>query len=466
MKKQYSINRIVTATLVLAITLSLVVIYIFQVFFIDDFYKANKIKEMNEITENIKNSIYNNTLVETLKDVSVSNEFCIRIDTNSHALTGYGENNVCALKYLNDVQINIMYRETADNGGSKLYENYNFKQSGINKNDIFIKTQIIDYFGTDMLIMVSSFAQPLTPMIKTIESQFIFIVIVTVLITLLIAYLLSKIIIKPIVDMNNEAMKIVEGKYDSSNIKTSAKEVNDLNETLNKAQELIKVSDKARKELLSNVSHDLRTPLTMIAGYGEMMKDFKDEVNDENLDIIINEAHRLSDLVNDLLDLSKSELGELKLNLEETDIDKLIDEVAKQYEGYLKQHNINFIYSSKTNAKVMTDKKRLMQVLYNFINNAMNYNDKDERLIKLQAEDKDEMIEISVYDNGNGISKEDIDKIWDRYYKVDKEHKRQMNGSGIGLSLCKAILDALKIEHKVESKEGEYTRFTIYLKKL
>ena len=109
--------------------------------------------------------------------------------------------------------------------------------------------------------------------------------------------------------------------------------------------------------------------------------------------------------------------------------------------------------------RVELDEKRIRQVLYNFINNALNYNDKDDQKMILGTEKLEDAYRVYVYDNGCGIAEEDLENIWDRYYKVDKEHKRHLIGSGIGLSLSRELLEAHGLNYGVESQENEYSRF-------
>ena len=265
--------------------------------------------------------------------------------------------------------------------------------------------------------------------------------------------------VKPLKKINEEAKSLPQGVYDGDEIHTNIQEMVDINETLKESCISIKQADVARKELLSNVSHDLRTPLTMIVGYGEMMIDFDDEKTNDNIKLVVDEAKRLSNLVNDLLDLSKAELGKLDLNKEMVDLNDFLTSVYNQYRIYLENQNIKFDLELDEDIECELDDPRMRQVLYNFINNAMNYNDKEDPYIRLSTKKDGDTVTISVYDNGKGISPEDVDKIWDRYYKVDKEHKRQLIGSGIGLSLAKMILEAHGLEYGVESSLGEYSRF-------
>ena len=226
------------------------------------------------------------------------------------------------------------------------------------------------------------------------------------------------------------------------------------------ANEDILKAEKAKKELLGNVSHDLRTPLTMIVGYGEMIRDLPEENNEENINVIIDEAKRLSTLVDDLIDISKIDAIKLELSKEKVSLKSLLNEVYHQYDKHCKSQGIELtLNTEEEDAQVEVDVKRIKQVLYNFINNSLNYNDKDKQKIEIGYQKLDDTYRVYVYDNGEGIDEKDINNIWDRYYKVDKEHKRHHIGSGIGLSLAKQLLDAHGFNYGVESQKGEWTRF-------
>ena len=197
----------------------------------------------------------------------------------------------------------------------------------------------------------------------------------------------------------------------------------------------------------------------MIVGYGEMIRDLPEENNEENINVIIDEAKRLSTLVDDLIDISKMDSVAVELNKEVISLNELLKNVYHQYELYCRNQGIDLELQLSDDINVELDEKRIKQVLYNFVNNALNYNNKEEKKIIIGCEKKDELYRVFVYDNGEGIEDSDIRNIWDRYYKVDKEHRRHHIGSGIGLSLARELLVAHGLNYGVESEKGKYSKF-------
>ena len=465
MKRTYSLKAYLTRLLLIFVVGLLGLIFILQIGMLNGFYRSNKLEEMEAIAASIERGILNNDLNNAMKSVSLNNEACIRIDTYGAALTGYCKNEVCALEYLNDRQVADIYKTTINNGGEYLFEDYQLSQNSVLIKDLYILSRVVNFNGQQLLIMVSSIVRPLKPTIDTIRSQFFGIALMVVVMTVILAYVYSSKINKILNKLKENAMRLPTGDYPIENFETNIKEFNDINETLIESSRLIKQADVARKELLSNVSHDLRTPLTMIVGYGEMMQDFDEEKTNENIEVIVSEAKRLSGLVDDILDVSKGELGKLELHKKDYSVNEIVYSVYHQYSLLAESRNIDFKIDLDADTIVEVDEKRIKQVLYNFVNNAINYNtnEKPEIIISTKISD-DRRVLVSVYDNGPGIKKEEIPLIWDRYYKVDAEHKRQVLGSGIGLSLSRMILELHGVEYGVDSKEGEYTRFYFYLK--
>ena len=438
--------------LVVFIGLMLALILFLQTTFLDGTYKNNKIAYLKDTAAQIDEGIQNDDILSVLEDISFSNEVCVRVITDAVGFTTYQDASSCALGKLSSKQLNKIATTTFDNGGEALFDS-----NSSNIKNAYIYSKLSKVNDENVLIMLSTSIVPLQSTIDTMYDQFNIIIIVVVIATILLALCLSSLIVKPIKKIEMEATNLPSGKYDHKLIKTDAREIENLNNTLARANEEIIKADVARKELIGNVSHDLRTPLTMIVGYGEMIRDFPEENNAENINVIINEAKRLSTLVDDLLDLSKVESGKIEFHNKDIKISDLLGSVYDQFEPYCKANNIELVLSVEdSDVVVSVDENRLKQVLHNFMSNALNYNDAKDTKIIIGEEKVDGAYRIYVYDNGSGVKEEDKDKIWNRYYKVDKEHKRSHIGSGIGLSLCK---DMMGYKYGVDSVYKEYSKF-------
>lgn len=441
--------------LVVFIGLMLALILFLQTTFLDGTYKNNKIAYLKDTAAQIDEGIQNDDILSVLEDISFSNEVCVRVITDAVGFTTYQDASSCALGKLSSKQLNKIATTTFDNGGEALFDS-----NSSNIKNAYIYSKLSKVNDENVLIMLSTSIVPLQSTIDTMYDQFNIIIIVVVIATILLALCLSSLIVKPIKKIEMEATNLPSGKYDHKLVKTDAREIENLNNTLARANEEIIKADVARKELIGNVSHDLRTPLTMIVGYGEMIRDFPEENNAENINVIINEAKRLSTLVDDLLDLSKVESGKIEFHNKDIKISDLLGSVYDQFEPYCKANNIELVLNIEdSDVVVSVDDNRLKQVLHNFMSNALNYNDAKDTKIIIGEEKVDGAYRIYVYDNGSGVKEEDKDKIWNRYYKVDKEHKRSHIGSGIGLSLCKDILDKMGYKYGVDSVYKEYSKF-------
>lgn len=467
LKKRLSLRKQLLIILLAFIVLILGIIYFFQTNFLDDFYRKSKENTLEQVADNIAYSLYEEDTNSYFESVGLSNEVCVRIVSNNNK---YNNPGACILRSVDSNTINSIYRDVENNNGSKMFYNfvsYDGFPIAREVKDMLVYGKSININDSPVLILVSSIITPLNATISTIKSQYFIIALIVVVATIILALIISRLMIRPIKKINDESKNLSKGKYIGEDIKCINKEYDELNRTLIEANEDILKADKAKKELLANVSHDLRTPLTMIEGYGEMIRDIEEENNEENINVIIDEAKRLSYLVDDLIDISRIENSKLVLHKSKISLYELVSDVYRQYEKYCESQNVFFKLDAQTSLQdvyVEVDVNRIKQVLYNFINNALNYNDKDNQEIVLGVEDNDGLYRVFVKDNGRGIKQEDVDNIWDRYYKVDKTHVRNHIGSGIGLSLCKELLEAHELNYGVESVLDEYSTFYFEIK--
>ena len=308
------------------------------------------------------------------------------------------------------------------------------------------------------MVIVSTEIAPPSGTLLAIRGLLISLTIASLIVSVIVSFFLSRSISLPVSKMSKKAKSLTLYDYDVTFEEKGPREIAELAVALNSATaELKKLSD-TQKELIANISHDLRTPLTMISGYSEVMRDFPDERSPENMQIIIDETARLNSLVNDLLTVSKLQSGSQVMNLKTVSITKAVQDTVKRYEKLLEHKEYNIVFESDCEVFVSADETRLLQVVYNLINNAINYTGDDKTVI-VRQEVYDDVVRISVIDSGEGISEENLPLIWDRYYKVDKVHKRAILGTGLGLSIVKNILLLHGSRFGVSSEVGNGSTF-------
>lgn len=301
-----------------------------------------------------------------------------------------------------------------------------------------------------------------------LRSQLIYITLLAIIFAIIIAMFISKKIAKPITDITNQAKKLAEGNYDVHFAESGIAEIDELSNTLNYLESEVSKTDTYRRDLMANVSHDLKTPLTMIKAYAEMIRDisYKDDIKrNQHLNVIIDEADRLNVLVNDILELSKLQSHVGELTIKEFDLVSLINDILKRYDIIKETENYDLVFESPKKVIIRADQKRLSQVLYNLINNAINYTGDDKKVtIKISSNKNNYLVEI--IDTGKGISDEDLPNIWTKYYKKDKNHRRNIIGTGLGLSIVKNILEEHNFEYGVKSLKDKGSTFYFIIPKI
>ncbi len=318
--------------------------------------------------------------------------------------------------------------------------------------------RIVNIDGQENVIMINSVLTPVNATVSTLKAQLKIISIIIIVIAFVLAVALSRSLSKSIIKINEGAKKLAAGDYDVKFNSHDYMEVSELSKTLNYAASELGKADSFQKELIANVSHDLRTPLTMIKGYAEVMRDIPGENTPENVQVIIEETEHLSGLVNDMLDISKLKAGTLSIQPEEYNITESIRHVLARYnklrevEGY----TIDFIYDTEVN--VIADEQKMYQVLYNLVNNAINYTGDDKKVTVIQKVSGN-TVRIEVKDTGEGVKQEDIPYVWDRYYKDKTAHKRAIQGTGLGLSIVKSVLELHGARYGVSSVQGQGATF-------
>lgn len=454
------------------------VIWLFQIVLLDFFYKQTKVDELHSLSDTIVENIDNQDLTALVTEIAGRNGICAKVI----GINGGMEINVdtvpnCVLHRMNETELSGLYTAAENSGGSVLEvfktsprRFLNIKepdgsssivaqnQEAQEENIIYTKL-ITENDGNNYILMLNTVVSPVNATVQTLRSQLFYISVIFLVLALFLALILSKRISDPIVRINEGAKRLGKGEMNIHFDGVGYKEITELSETLNYASEELSKVENLRRELIANISHDLRTPLTMITGYAEVMRDLPGENTPENLQVIIDEANRLTTLVNDVLDISKLQSGVQTIKRERFNLTACIRQILTRYSKLVEQEGYQILFIADEDLYVEGDVVKLTQVIYNLINNAINYAGEDRIVTVRQEKVEDRQIKIEIVDHGEGISEEMRPYVWDRYYKGDKTHKRASIGTGLGLSIVKNILELHHLEYGVDSIPGEGSDF-------
>ena len=436
----------------------LIFLFFFQVIFINTFYEWTKTRTIKNLAQDILVTENDTSLYEKLDRVSYSENVCIEL-TNSN-----GDNLYSTYSSNCNLRSKAIKRNFINS--NKKTKTYNLVNNFTREKSIMNATRL----SNNLYIFISTSLIPLDSTINIIEQQLIIVSIVVLLLSIVVAYFISKRLSNPIIRISKAAKLISKGKlktnFDSG---SDIKELIDLTDALNDMKEELSKTEELQKDLMANVSHDLKTPLTMIKAYAELIFDINIDDKEKcksNLNIIIEEVNRLNDLVNDILALTKVENDLDKLDISNFDLIKLIKRIVKQHNIYVIKdgYSIEFIHDNVDKLMINADKKKIEQVIYNLLNNALNYTGSDKKVIIKVVEDEKDYT-IMVIDSGKGIDKKEIDHIFDRYYRSKKNHKRYVYGTGLGLSIVKNILLLHNYPYGVKSTKNKGTIFYFKIKR-
>lgn len=466
----------------------LILLWLLQIVFLGSFYKTMKKNDVAKLANTIIKEYDKNDFQLTIDEIAFKNSIYIYItDKEGNPLFSSNEH---GFNEPVDRQIKLNEATTAPG----IINNYNattavlqlvpreynrfYNMISESKEDRIAYTVEQSRFQGETLIygakmeneylFISTPLDPLNGATSIISTQLVYVTIISLVLSFIIAFFISRKLSKPIIKVTESASELGKGNYETKFEGGYYTEIDDLADTLNyTATELSKV-ESLRKELIANISHDLRTPLTLIKSYSEMIRDISGdnkEKREENLTVIIEETDRLNNLVNNILDLSILQSGNENIKFDNVNLSEVVAKVISRFKPLCEHEGY------KINAKVDYDlyvsgnEIRLEQVLYNLIGNAINYIGEDKE-ITINLINLGSKVRFEVKDKGEGIPEDEIEYIWDRYYKAKQVHIREKTGgTGLGLSIVKNILELHKAEYGVESKIGEGSTFWFEINK-
>ena len=287
-------------------------------------------------------------------------------------------------------------------------------------------------------------------------------------IALLLGIFLSRTLTRPIRELTRATHAVSEGDLSQQVPVRSKDELGELARAFNKMSNELSRSVNARKQMTADIAHELRTPLSLILGHAEAVHDDVLPPSRENFEIIREEATRLEHLVNDLRILSLADAGELSINPQRVEPDRLLQEVAAIYQYQTQRKNITLdLEIAAPLSDLEVDPGRMTQVLTNILDNALRHTPEGGRII-LSAREVEDQIELAIQDSGPGLEAEDIDRIFDRFYRTDSSRQRDgavPGGSGLGLAIARSIVQAHGGQLSAESEMGKGLRIIVRLPK-
>ncbi|MBR1423159.1 MAG: HAMP domain-containing histidine kinase [Ruminococcus sp.] len=443
----------------------LLLLWLFQYFFLEKYYEGAKIRNISSAAKDIINAYGTDEQDPVNRTLAFDNNLCIIITDEMTNVLAY-ENNLGSFSFLSQnlkdeygVYLLDLINELESSDErtvAKISRNESFKSR-----EIFYCTAVYaDGSDGQVYLFIESSIEPIDATVNIIRGQLIYITIILFELAFIVTIFISKRLSMPITEITETAKKFGEGDYSVEFDVKGYSEIEELSNVLDNAKNEIKKVSDLRKDLIANVSHDLRTPLTMVKAYAEMIRDLSGdnpEKRNEHVQIIIDEADRLSALVNNLLELSKLESGNIELERKNFSIKQKLEDCMTRYKLLIEKDGYDIRLETDEDRLVNADPDKLDQVIYNFINNAVNYSGEN-KVIRVRQINKESTVRIEVEDNGRGISKELLPKVFDRYYR-DSKVKRDVVGTGLGLSICQQILKLHGFAYGVSSEEGKGSVF-------
>ncbi len=438
--------------------------WLFQVVFLERFYESFKIRDTAKVADQLVSAYHTKTdeaFEKSACEMALRNEMCIEILDSDGREVYYDcmYNGKCLLHgagsgtffYLMDLQ-------QSDSG---VICRRIFNNTLQNEMLVYGCTMVGSDGGVTGYLLLNSPIVPMESTISILKRQTMQITVLLAIFGAVMSLFVARIISTPIVKITHSAKRLAHGDYGTQFESGGYAEADDLAQTLTYAARELSKTDAMQRDLIANVSHDLRTPLTMLKAYAEMIRDLSgnDPVKrEQHLNIIIEETDRLSLLVNDMLDLSKLESGTQKLERSVFDITQCVAEIVHRYEGISEQMGYHIHFAPDEPCLVRCDAGKIDRVIGNLINNAINYTSKEDKQVFVAQKNTPQGVRIEVRDTGDGIEEEKIKLIFDQYYRSEN-HKREVMGTGLGLSIVKAILKLHAYDYGVDSKPGEGSVF-------
>ncbi len=457
--------------------LLLVLLWVFQIAFLPGFYRFQKTQVLRMAVQTLTDNIDSESIESLTERIAIADDLTVLITDASYrtlAATQGARSSVILLMSpkerkrfaKNAAQTDdTLYTILANDIPKREIEQDDDRYIGpvpqqpvSNEQHMIAYRQALTQAGKRRYIFADVRITPVDATVQTLKSQYLFIAVFMMALGAVLSLVLSRRIAQPIIDTNEAAEGLALGRYIPQQNHVTYREIAELNRTLTKAAEDLRRVEVMQRELIANISHDLRTPLTLIEGYAEAMRDLPGENTPENMQVIIDEAKRLTSLVNAVLEYSAMQSGQITLTPARYSITQSIRTILTRYQKLIEKDGYTIRFEPQNDMLVYADEIKIGQVIYNLVNNALTYTGMDKTVTVTQRADG-AFVRIQVQDTGTGIEPQELPHIWNRYYRGAKPHKRATVGSGLGLSIVRGILDAHSLPYGVESNAATGTVF-------
>ncbi|MGN0487537.1 MAG: sensor histidine kinase [Acutalibacteraceae bacterium] len=353
--------------------------------------------------------------------------------------------------------------ERAIDGGFADYMNDD--QFGLGK--FVVAVPVKNHDKTEAVIFaVEDAITGLIPYVASITQAFSYCILFALVVVFIAIYLITRGIIKPLSEMQEVVRHFAKGEFEyRANENYDKKDFRELAKALNKMAYELAIDEEAQRSFIANVSHELKTPMTTIGGFVDGILDGTIPPQEEKkyLTVVSSEVKRLSRMVVSMLNLSKIESGEVQLSPIQYDVSKQIFETLLSFEKKINEKNIEILgFENMNEVMIEADRDLIQQVIYNLLDNAVKFTPENGK-ITIFASCNEENTKVAIRNSGAGISQEELARIFERFYKVDKSRSFDTNGVGLGLYIVKTIVNMHDGEITADSKQGEYTEFSFVI---
>ena len=456
-------NSIETTTLlsfVIFAGLLVFIVWTLTSFFVDTYYSSLRSQEAVQVANGLEVQYTDNPtgFDEFAAQTASTNSVFIRVEDVTSYRVYDGRSGVQREEnYKADVKyINARLDEAVNNSVSAILKN----KTGDKNTRLVYATKIHSYFGPAKLIIIAPL-EPDRSTLNIIRNLLVYVSVIVMVIGIGLAFFLSRTLTKPIESLTSSAKEMSQGNYQVKFNGGSYTETKELARALNQASYEMEKTDFYQREIIANVSHDLKTPLTMIRSYAEKIIDISGdnpEKRNADLHVIISETERLNNLVQDMMAVSNLQSNKVQLNKETFNLVGAAAEVFESFEVLNESEGYDIQFHPCKPVFVVGDKSKIMQVMSNFISNAVKYSG-DNKYVDIQLKRSGKKVAFHCIDHGVGIPADEQSHVWDRYYRTSANHERDIEGTGLGLSIVKGILTLHNAMYGVKSEEGKGSDF-------